>query len=91
MQISDREEDWIVDMLALRDEVETIERGVYGPKHSKVSFYSFQIFINKEQQDLRSVHLYIDNLFNVFHASKLLGSLLTLLTLATFYFGLILF
>ena len=87
MQISDREEDWIIDLLAVRDEVESINEVFTNPAIVKVLFYLypsfltsnclFQVFHGAEsdivwlQQDF---NIYIVNLFDTFHASKLLGT-----------------
>ena len=95
MQISDREEDWILDLLAIRDEVESLNEVFTNPAIVKVPFYlslpsllnsnhQFQVLHGAEsdivwlQQDF---NIYIVNLFDTFHASKLLGALSTLIKL----------
>ena len=44
MQISDREEDWVVDLLAVRDEVESLNEVFTDPGIVKVSFYPHHPF-----------------------------------------------
>ncbi|KAF9474588.1 hypothetical protein BDN70DRAFT_865980 [Pholiota conissans] len=68
MQISDRDEDWVVDLLAMRDEMETLNEVFTDPEIIKV-FHGADSDIVWLQQDF---NLYIVNLFDTFHASKLL-------------------
>jgi exosome complex exonuclease RRP6 len=44
MQISDREEDWIIDLLAVRDEVGSLNEVFTDPAIVKVSFYLYRLF-----------------------------------------------
>lgn len=44
MQISDREEDWIIDLLAVRDEVESLNEVFTDPAIVKVPFYIYRLF-----------------------------------------------
>ncbi|PPQ68746.1 LOW QUALITY PROTEIN: hypothetical protein CVT25_012840 [Psilocybe cyanescens] len=82
MQISDRDEDWIVDLLALREEIESLNEVFTDPGIVKVSWmldvlfkFAENVFHGAEsdivwlQQDF---NVYIVNLFDTFHASKLL-------------------
>ncbi|KAI5121065.1 hypothetical protein M0805_008580 [Coniferiporia weirii] len=68
MQISTREEDFIVDTLALREELEDLNEVFTDPKVVKV-FHGAESDIVWLQQDF---NLYIVNLFDTYHASKLL-------------------
>ncbi|KAJ6516485.1 hypothetical protein C8R45DRAFT_960259 [Mycena sanguinolenta] len=70
MQISTRTQDWIVDTLALRAELATgaLNEVFTDPKIVKV-FHGAESDIVWLQQDF---NLYIVNLFDTFHASKLL-------------------
>ncbi|KAJ3510409.1 hypothetical protein NLJ89_g4693 [Agrocybe chaxingu] len=68
MQISDREEDWVVDLLAVRGEVEALNEIFTDPVIVKV-FHGADSDIVWLQQDF---NLYVVNLFDTFHASKLL-------------------
>ncbi|KAF7331658.1 Exosome complex exonuclease RRP6 [Mycena kentingensis (nom. inval.)] len=70
MQVSTRTNDWIVDTLALRDELATgaLNEVFTDPKIVKV-FHGAESDIVWLQQDF---NLYIVNLFDTFHASKLL-------------------
>ncbi|KAF4621790.1 hypothetical protein D9613_012206 [Agrocybe pediades] len=68
MQISDRNEDWVVDLLAVRDEMESLNEVFTDPEIIKV-FHGADSDIIWLQQDF---NLYIVNLFDTFHASKLL-------------------
>ena len=86
LQISDRNEDWVVDLLAVRDEVESLNEVFTDPNIVKVRYLNLlwvdrpsrfsQVFHGAEsdivwlQQDF---NIYIVNLFDTFHASKLLG------------------
>ncbi|KAL0578562.1 exosome nuclease subunit [Marasmius crinis-equi] len=69
MQISTREQDWIIDLLALREETEVLNEVFTDPKIVKV-FHGAESDIVWLQQDL---NLYIVNLFDTYHASKVLG------------------
>ncbi|KAJ8080947.1 exosome nuclease subunit [Marasmius tenuissimus] len=69
MQISTREQDWIIDLLALREEMEVLNEVFTNPKIVKI-FHGAESDIVWLQQDL---NLYIVNLFDTFHASKVLG------------------
>ena len=44
MQISDREEDWIIDLLAVRDVVESLNEVFTNPAIVKVPFYLYRLF-----------------------------------------------
>ncbi|KAL4249292.1 Exosome complex exonuclease Rrp6-like protein [Abortiporus biennis] len=68
MQISTREGDWIVDTLALRDELEELNEVFTDPDIVKV-LHGAESDIVWLQQDF---NLYIVNLFDTFHASKVL-------------------
>lgn len=69
MQISTREEDFVVDVISLRDEMEALNEVFTDPKIVKV-FHGAESDIVWLQQDF---NLYVVNLFDTFHASKLLG------------------
>lgn len=87
MQISTRESDWVVDTIALREELEELNEVFTDPNIVKVTIsvlYSehnltngSKVFHGAEsdiiwlQQDF---NLYIVNLFDTFHASKVLGA-----------------
>ncbi|KZT64247.1 hypothetical protein DAEQUDRAFT_698972 [Daedalea quercina L-15889] len=79
MQISTREEDWVVDTLALREELESLNEVFTDPRIVKV-LHGAESDIVWLQQDF---NLYIVNLFDTYHASKVLDfprhSLATLL------------
>ncbi|KAI0643061.1 ribonuclease H-like domain-containing protein [Trametes meyenii] len=68
MQISTREEDFVVDTLSLRDEMEELNEVFTDPNVVKV-FHGAQSDIVWLQQDF---NLYIVNLFDTYHASKIL-------------------
>ncbi|KAF8621412.1 hypothetical protein AX15_007824 [Amanita polypyramis BW_CC] len=68
MQLSTRREDWIVDALLLRNELEELNEVFTNPEIVKV-FHGADSDILWLQQDF---NLYIVNLFDTFHASKLL-------------------
>lgn len=70
MQISTREEDFVVDVIALRDEMEVLNEVFTDPKIVKV-FHGAESDIVWLQQDF---NLYVVNLFDTYHASKLLGA-----------------
>jgi len=69
MQISTREEDWVVDTLALRDDMETLNVVFADPTIVKV-FHGAESDIVWLQQDF---NLYVVNLFDTYHATKVLG------------------
>lgn len=69
MQISTREEDFVVDVIALRDEMECLNEVFTNEKIVKV-FHGAESDVVWLQQDF---NLYVVNLFDTFHASKLLG------------------
>ncbi|CAL1713393.1 unnamed protein product [Somion occarium] len=68
MQISTRGGDWIVDTLALREELEDLNEVFTDPNVVKV-FHGAESDIVWLQQDF---NLYIVNLFDTYHASKVL-------------------
>ncbi|KAJ3571226.1 hypothetical protein NP233_g3891 [Leucocoprinus birnbaumii] len=68
MQISTREEDFVVDVIALRDDMEVLNEVFTDSKIVKV-FHGAESDIVWLQQDF---NLYVVNLFDTFHASKLL-------------------
>ncbi|KAI0671048.1 hypothetical protein C8Q78DRAFT_1190600 [Trametes maxima] len=68
MQISTREEDFVVDTLALRDEMEELNEVFTDPNVVKV-FHGAHSDIVWLQQDF---NLYVVNLFDTYHASKVL-------------------
>ncbi|CAK7898212.1 exosome complex exonuclease Rrp6p [[Candida] anglica] len=69
MQISNREQDWIVDTLALRDDLEPLNRIFTDPEIVKVFHGAFMDIIWLQ----RDLGLYIVSLFDTYHASKKLG------------------
>ena len=69
MQISTREEDFIIDTLTLRDELEGLNEVFTDPEIIKV-FHGAESDIVWLQQNF---NLYIVNLFDTFHASKVLS------------------
>ncbi|KAN0114265.1 Ribonuclease H-like domain containing protein [Russula decolorans] len=69
MQISTREEDWIVDPFELRDELEDLNEIFTNPSIVKV-LHGADSDVVWLQQDF---NLYLVNLFDTFHASKVLG------------------
>jgi exosome complex exonuclease RRP6 len=73
MQISTREEDFVVDAIALRDELEVLNEVFTDSKIVKV-FHGADSDIVWLQQDF---NIYVVNLFDTFHASKLLGECIT--------------
>ncbi|KAG6811779.1 hypothetical protein H0H93_014253, partial [Arthromyces matolae] len=86
MQISTREEDFIIDTLALRDELAELNEAFTNPNIVKVMIFHavFDTFIDCKAQVLHGAEsdivwlqqnfdLYIVNLFDTFHASKALG------------------
>ena len=73
MQISTRTEDFVIDTLALRDELEELNEVFTNPRIVKV-FHGAESDIVWLQQDF---NLYIVNLFDTYHASKVLGALMS--------------
>ncbi|KAG6805895.1 hypothetical protein H0H93_003877, partial [Arthromyces matolae] len=84
--ISTREEDFIIDTLALRDELAELNEAFTNPNIVKVMIFHavFDTFIDCKAQVLHGAEsdivwlqqnfdLYIVNLFDTFHASKALG------------------
>lgn len=69
MQISDRNEDWIVDTLALRDQLEPLNAIFANPQIVKVFHGAFMDIIWLQ----RDLGLYVVSLFDTFHAAKALG------------------
>ncbi|EJD50781.1 hypothetical protein AURDEDRAFT_159928 [Auricularia subglabra TFB-10046 SS5] len=68
MQISTREEDWVVDLLAVREEVPKLAE-VFADENIVKVFHGAESDIVWLQQDFS---LYIVNLFDTYHASKVL-------------------
>ncbi|OBZ71400.1 Exosome complex exonuclease rrp6 [Grifola frondosa] len=68
MQISTRKEDWVVDTLALREEMEELNEVFTNPQIVKV-LHGAESDVVWLQQDF---NLYIVNLFDTYHASKVL-------------------
>jgi len=86
LQISDRNEDWVVDLLAVRDEVESLNEVFTDPNIVKVRYLNllwvdrlsrFSQVLHGAESDIvwlqQDFNIYIVNLFDTFHASKLLG------------------
>ncbi|KAJ3998803.1 ribonuclease H-like domain-containing protein [Lentinula boryana] len=69
MQISTRQKDWIVDLLELREELGMLNEVFTNPTITKI-FHGAESDIVWLQQDF---NIYIVNLFDTFHASKMLG------------------
>lgn len=69
MQISTREEDFIIDTLSLREELESLNEIFTDPKIVKV-FHGAESDIIWLQQDF---NIFVVNLFDTYHASRLLG------------------
>lgn len=69
MQISNREQDWIVDTIALRDDLESLNVVFTDPNIVKVFHGAFMDIIWLQ----RDLGLYIVSLFDTYHASRLLG------------------
>lgn len=69
MQISDREHDYIVDCLAMRDQLEPLNSVFTNPGIIKVFHGAFMDIIWLQ----RDLGLYVVSLFDTFHASKALG------------------
>ncbi|KAK7676364.1 hypothetical protein QCA50_020668 [Cerrena zonata] len=68
MQISSREGDWVIDTLAVRDVLEELNEVFTDPNIVKV-FHGAESDIVWLQQDF---NLYVVNLFDTYHASKVL-------------------
>jgi len=69
MQISNREKDWIIDTLALRDDLQKLNIVFTDPNIVKVFHGAFMDIIWLQ----RDLGLYIVSLFDTYHASKKLG------------------
>lgn len=69
MQISTRHDDFVVDTLALRDELEVLNEVFTDPQIVKV-FHGAESDIKWLQQDF---NLYVVNLFDTYHAAFELG------------------
>lgn len=69
MQISNREKDWIVDTLALRDDLQKLNVVFTNPDIVKVFHGAFMDIIWLQ----RDLGLYVVSLFDTYHASKKLG------------------
>ncbi|EAZ63852.2 ribosomal RNA processing 3'-5' exonuclease [Scheffersomyces stipitis CBS 6054] len=69
MQISNRDQDWIIDTLALRDDLECLNTVFTNPHIVKVFHGAFMDIIWLQ----RDLGLYIVSLFDTYHASKSLG------------------
>lgn len=69
MQVSSRERDWIVDTLALRDQLQPLNEVFANPMIVKVFHGAFMDIIWLQ----RDLGLYVVSLFDTYHASKALG------------------
>lgn len=69
MQISDRDQDWLVDVLALRSEVKSLNEVFANPDIVKVFHGAFMDIIWLQ----RDLGLYVVSLFDTYHAAKQLG------------------
>lgn len=69
MQISNRDQDWIVDTIALRDDLEPLNVIFTDPNIVKVFHGAFMDIIWLQ----RDLGLYIVSLFDTYHASRALG------------------
>lgn len=69
MQISTRDEDWIVDTLVLRDHLQVLNEVFADPNIVKVFHGAFMDIIWLQ----RDLGLYVVSLFDTYHASKKLG------------------
>ena len=69
MQISSRDQDWIIDTLKLRDDLESLNKVFTNPNIVKVFHGAFMDIIWLQ----RDLGLYIVSLFDTYHASKKLG------------------
>lgn len=87
MQISSREEDWIVDTLTLREELTDLNEIFTNPNIvkvwlellcSKLLIQPFNQIFHGAESDIvwlqQDFNLYIVNLFDTYHASKALGT-----------------
>lgn len=69
MQISNREYDWLIDTLALRDDLEILNNIFTNPTIVKVFHGAFMDIIWLQ----RDLGLYVVSLFDTYHAAKKLG------------------
>lgn len=69
MQISNRDQDWIIDTLALRDDLTGLNEVFTNPNIVKVFHGAFMDIIWLQ----RDLGLYIVSLFDTYHASRALG------------------
>lgn len=69
MQISSRDQDWIIDTLKLRDDLEGLNKVFTDPNIVKVFHGAFMDIIWLQ----RDLGLYVVSLFDTYHASKKLG------------------
>ncbi|CUS21724.1 LAQU0S03e09252g1_1 [Lachancea quebecensis] len=69
MQISTRGKDWLIDTIALRDDLWILNEVFTDPKITKVLHGAFMDIIWLQ----RDLGLYIVSLFDTYHASRLLG------------------
>lgn len=69
MQISTREQDWLIDTLALRDELQVLNSVFTNPMITKVFHGAFMDIIWLQ----RDLGLYVVSLFDTYHASRQLG------------------
>lgn len=69
MQISNRQKDWLIDTLSLRDDLQVLNELFANPAIVKV-FHGASMDIHWLQRDLG---LYVVSLFDTYHASKKLG------------------
>lgn len=69
MQISNRQNDWLIDTLALRDDLEALNEIFTNPQILKVFHGAFMDIIWLQ----RDLGLYVVSLFDTYHAAKKLG------------------
>lgn len=69
MQISTRDQDYLVDTIALRDDLQVLNEVFTNPQITKIFHGAFMDIIWLQ----RDLGLYIVSLFDTFHASKALG------------------
>lgn len=69
MQISNRNKDWLIDTIALREDLQILNRIFTDPFITKVFHGAFMDIIWLQ----RDLGLYIVSLFDTYHASRLLG------------------
>lgn len=69
MQISTRNKDWLIDTLALREDLQVLNTVFTNPKITKVFHGAFMDIIWLQ----RDLGLYVVSLFDTYHASRLLG------------------